>query len=170
MVTLHKTALWHVNWACTQPTHRSTVATNLALLVSHATVFVWSRNVRLRENEHCVTRQGDFLSCLPLPFDQHGIAISQKFRETPRPLSASLPRSRFLDVTRCVTSKKWLRGRLIKRQLPRSLMVPFLAKSGSYIGFINCEKMLSLLEWNLRLLLRSPLVPFIYFWNKKEAL
>ena len=140
MVTLHKTAKWPVNWACAQPTHRSTVATNSALLVSHATVFVWSRNVRLRENVHCVTRQEDFLSCLPLRFDRHGIAISQKFRETPGPLSASLPRSRFTDVTQLVTSKKRLRGRLIKRQLPRSLVVPFLALSGSCIGFTNCEK------------------------------
>ena len=140
MVTLHKTAKWPVNWACAQPTHGSTVATNSALLVSHATVFVWSRNVRLRENVHCVTRQEDFLSCPPLRFDQHGIAISQKFRETPGPLSASLPRSRFTDVTQLVTSKKRLRGRLIKRQLPRSLVVPFLAMSGSCIGFTNCKK------------------------------
>ena len=84
-------------------------------LVLHATVyFVSSRNVPLRENECCVTRQGDFLSCPPLRFDQHGIAISQKFRETSGPLSArSVPRSRFVDVTQRVTAKKRLWGRLM---------------------------------------------------------
>ena len=95
---------------------------------------------------HCVTRQEDFLSCPPLRFDQHGIAISQKFRETPGPLSASLPRNRFTDVTQLVTSKKRLRGRLIKRQLPRSLVVPFLACLVVALDLQTAKKMPSLLE------------------------